>query len=231
MNAPADGGMDDILNTPFARFFVDLAGTYVFELQVVDNRGAQAPSESCQQPAATVTVTAIPEQDLHIQLVWDTPGDVDQTDGDGADVDLHLTHPTTEDWFQTAGVYDCYFANVKPDWGAIDDEDDNPSLDIDDTNGAGPENINLNNPEDTDGLGAPYRVGVHYFRDSVDEFGGVETWGFSDATVRVYIHGELVSELTRRLEHTNDFWEAVHIDWNESEQEVTEIDRLTTKIP
>ena len=67
---PMEGGPPDDPSTPRARFFVDLAGTYVFELRVVDQSGVMAPSEDCPQEPAQVVVHADPTEDIHLQLVW-----------------------------------------------------------------------------------------------------------------------------------------------------------------
>ena len=112
---PAEGGPADEPGTPTAVFFVDLAGTYEIELRVTDVGGLTAPSESCPDPVARVFINANPDEDIHIQLVWDTPGDDDQTDASGSDVDLHFLHPRGNDWFRAGGGdYDCYFANPTP---------------------------------------------------------------------------------------------------------------------
>ncbi len=144
--SPADGGAPDDTSTPTAVFFVDLAGDYTLSLRVTDNLDLSAPSADCDQPDALVQIHATPNQDIHVQLVWDTPGDPDQTDGEGSDVDMHMLHPNGRAWM--IAPLDCYYANVSPDWGPAG-PDGNPSLDIDDTNGAGPENINLEAPENT----------------------------------------------------------------------------------
>ncbi|MGB0646838.1 MAG: choice-of-anchor D domain-containing protein, partial [Bradymonadia bacterium] len=147
---PADGGPADDTSTPEAFFFVDIAGRYTLELKVVDNLG----QPSCDPPAAVVTVTAVPNKDLHIELTWQTPSDPDETDTTGTDLDLHLRHQLAtadgqNNWASAAGDdgrYDCYYLNKAPNWGGSGVED-NPSLDIDDTNGAGPENITMAGPE------------------------------------------------------------------------------------
>ena len=226
---PAEGGPEDQTSTPNAVFFVDLAGTYVLELIVTDSDGAS--SEQCPQAVARMVINSNPDEDIHLQLVWDTPGDDDQTDLDGSDVDLHFQHPSGIDWFRDGGQYDCYFGNPTPDWGQIGFSDDNPSLDIDDTNGAGPENINLDSPENTQTLGGPYRVAVHYYRASVGPFGGAETYGPSDVTLRIYLGGVLTREFTRRLDDTNDFWEVAGIFWTDNDRRVVEIDQVSSRLP
>ncbi|MBV70527.1 MAG: hypothetical protein CMH52_04180 [Myxococcales bacterium] len=228
---PAEGGPADQTSTPGAVFFVDLAGTYVIELRVTDSGGVTAPSSTCPQGEARMTIVANPDEDIHLQLVWDTPGDADQTDLDGSDVDLHFLHPRGADWFRDGGSFDCYFGNPTPDWGQIGRPEDNPSLDIDDTNGAGPENINLDSPENTQTLGGPYRVAVHYYRASVGPFGGADNWGASDATLRIYLGGVLTREFTRRLNDTNEFWEVAGIIWANGDRRVVEIDQVSERLP
>ena len=82
-------------------------------------------SEYCEQDPAQVRIFAEPDEDIHLQLVWDTPGDRDQTDGTGTDVDLHFLHPNGMSWFDR--LQDCFFGNPSPDWGNIGQLDDNPS--------------------------------------------------------------------------------------------------------
>jgi len=207
---PADGGPDDDPATPEARFFVDVAGQYEFELIVVDELG----QESCEPLAtARVTVSAVPDKDLHIQLVWTTPDDPDETDMRGTDVDLHLRHPMANGgWNTDAGAYDCYFANKTPDWGAQLDPADNPSLDIDDTNGAGPENINLARPEPV-----TYDVAALYFR-AESALGGDDPTveHLSLVTVRIYARGELLAEwLDKEMQRRADLWFIASVRWCE----------------
>jgi hypothetical protein len=221
---PADGAVDDREDTPTAVLFAELLGTYVVELEVEDDLGQTAPSEVCPDPVARVTINVETDEDIHVQLVWDTPGDPDQTDQEGSDVDLHFLHPNGVGW--QISPLDCYYANANPDWGVRGRPDDDPSLDIDDVNGAGPENLNLNNPEDTTALGNFYRVGVHYYRAENFLSGG--TYGFSDVTIRVYLGGQLEweNEVPKRMQTTNQFWEVAQIVWTANEKRVRVIDRL-----
>lgn len=230
---PQDGGPVDDPTTPLARFFVDLAGDYTLELRVTDNLDLSAPSDSCEAPNSIVRVHATPNEDIHVQLVWRTPADPDETDTEGTDVDLHVLHPNGQNWF--SAPLDNYFANPNPDWGRVGDDTDDPSLDIDDVNGAGPENINLDNPENTAMLGGQYRVGVHYYR-SDDIFGGRD-WGPSFVTLRVFLGGVPAFDNTvdgigmnppgeKQLRQTDDFWEAVGIIWTPDDRRVVPIDIL-----
>lgn len=223
---PLDTGRPDDESTPRALFFVDLAGTYTIELTVTDNLGMSAPSEACQQPAAVVTIEAQPDQDIHVQMVWNTPADADQTDGDGADVDLHLRHPAGRRWAQAP--LDCYYANPSPDWGPAGPPG-NPSLDIDDVNGAGPENINLDEPENTDALGGQYRIGIDYYR--ADNFATGRSWGPSEVTVRIYLGGVQAGEWVRVLQDTHHFWVVGSIVWTDADRRVQEINRYYQQVP
>jgi hypothetical protein len=217
----------DDLSTPNAQFFVDLAGVYVFHLIVTDEFGFQAPSNSCPQAEASITVNSLPDEDIHVELTWSTPGDPNETDSEGTDIDLHFRHPNGGRWNQSP--YDCYFANPNPDWGPTGAMS-NPSLDIDDINGAGPENINLNDPEFTDQttIPGPYIVGVHYYSS-----GGLFTadYGSSESTIRVYLGGVLEGTYTRVLNVTGNFWEVAGVIWTSNEQRVQEINRFYDSPP
>jgi hypothetical protein len=187
---------------------VNCAGTYRFRLQVQDASGAW----SCIPATAEVVVVPCCGG-FHVELLWDTPGDPDPTDGGpeaGTDLDLHLTHPyaggTDQDgdgvpdgWFDIP--FDCFWFNAKPDWGSMDPSvNDNPSLDRDDTDGMGPENINLHGPE-----AVTYRVGVHAFND--------HGYGPSTVTVRVFMWGNLVFEVSGAVLTSGDLWEVCTIEW------------------
>jgi hypothetical protein len=229
---PADGGQADDTTTPQAFFFVDVAGEYVIELTVEDDQGFSAPSNDCPQSAATVYINALPEGAVHVELTWHTPSDVDETDLDGTDVDLHLLHPNSGGWANGLSnlsgetLYDCYYANTNPEWGPAG-PDGNPSLDIDDTNGAGPENITIDTPEITNN--GYYRVGVHYY-SSGDSFFG-EDYGPSDSTIRIYLQGVIAGEWTQRLNFTGNFWDVAGIEWGANSSRVIEINRLYEYTP
>ena len=219
---PADGGDEDDDSTPTANFFVDLAGDFEIELQVFDNLG----QVSCDPVAsARVLIHAVPDEDLHVQLVWTTPDDPDETDGTGTDVDLHLRHERASGMWGH-DPFDCYFRNSTPDWGVQGDPADNPSLDIDDTNGAGPENINLSDPE----VGVTYDVGAIYFR-SESTFGlrdvDPRTEHLSLVTVRIFARGDLLTEVVdREMEHVDEIWHVARITWCEDFQRCPEIEVL-----
>jgi len=174
--------------------FLDAAGNYELSLNIVDNRG-------CVSEPASVHAIARSDDDIMLQLTWRTPADPDETDagaGAGADIDLHLLHPNGcwED-----RTWDCHFRAANPNWGDVARADDDPSVDIDDTDGAGPEVISLNNPES----GLTYLVGVNYWDD--------HGFGRSDATLRVYVFGELVFEQTRTLTASGQWWVPASVAW------------------
>lgn len=198
-------------NVASPQLFLDLAGRYVIELRVFDAQN----TPSCE--TAMVTILATPNEDIHVQLVWDTPGDPDQTDSGlnrGTDVDLHFLHPRGS-WNNSP--WDCYWLNVEPNWGSLGSSGDDPSLDIDDTDGSGPENINLNNPENT-----TYRVGAYYFSD--------HGYGPSYATIRIYLRATLVFEYRDKyLERTGKFWDVASIEWPAAS--VNQIDRVVEGFP
>ncbi len=213
LSRPADGGPLDDETTSRALFFVDLAGDYQLELKVYDNLG----QVSCSPyDRVTIEVHAVPQKDLHVQLVWSTPDDPDETDRIGTDVDLHLRHQNAGDlWSAHADMWDCYFNNKTPDWGILNDVTDNPTLDIDDKNGAGPENINLANPE----ADHYYDIGALYF-NAFSTFGienaDPRTAHTSYATVRIFIKGSLLAEFVDQpLTENRQLWWVARLNWCE----------------
>lgn len=195
-------------NFPNPTFEANVAGAYLFKLTVWDEND----TPSCVPDEAELVV--IPDEAIHVELLWNTPNDPDQTDEGpeaGADLDLHFVHPYAggpdldgngepDGWFDQP--FDCFWFNPTPQWASFDPAiDDNPSLDRDDTDGAGPENLNLNIPEND----KQYLVGVHYWAD--------HKFGPSYATVRVYIYADLVFELTDVKLVNYDMWEVCTVDW------------------
>ena len=194
--------------SPDPTFQANVAGTYIFHLRVWDQNG----DESCVPAEYAVFVN--PDEAIHVELLWDTPNDPEQTDEGpeaGADLDMHFLHPfaTGEDidgdgepdgWFDQP--FDCYWFNPHPNWASIDPMiNDDPGLDRDDTDGAGPENVNLNVPQE----GLVYKVGVHYWND--------HGYGPSYATVRIYIYSTLVFQISDVELVGLDMWEVATIGW------------------
>jgi hypothetical protein len=134
-------------------------------------------------------------------------------------VDLHLWRVGSGNWFDAAA--DCYFRNCDSsrnqdlEWGAAGSRD-NPRLDLDDVDGNGPENINIDFPEDR-----TYRVGVHYWDD--DDFGP------STVIIRIYCLAQLVREfepVTLRAigtSPTNDLWQVADVVWSGNTCTVNEL--------
>lgn len=136
-------------------FTPDIAGEYRLRLTVRDDSGHEASCET--------RVRAIATEGLRVEMFWDTV----------SDMDLHLLQPGDGQWRTEDS---CYYANCLrggPDWGVRGVDEDDPSLDIDNTREFGPENINVELPEN--GI---FRVGVHAFSNNARA-----------VTVRVYCGG------------------------------------------
>ena len=192
---------------PNPTFEANVAGVYKFSLTVWDEFGIP----SCFP--ATHQVVVICDETIHIELLWQTPADPDETDTGpeaGSDLDLHFLHPwaagpdvdgdgAPDGWFDIP--FDAFWFNAHPNWGSYDPGiNDDPGLDRDDTDGAGPENINLDIPENV-----TYKVGVHYWND--------HGYDSALATVRVYLYSQLVFEAADVLLEDSDMWSVCTIQW------------------
>lgn len=172
-------------------FRPDLAGSYVLRLTAIDAGGLAGICET--------QVLAVATEGLRVEMFWDT---------DGTDMDLHVLSPAADAWFTNL---DCHFANCTSglSWGEATDDDD-PHLDIDDTNGFGPENINIDVPEL-----AAYEIGVHAFQGRSLQ---------NAVTVRIYCGGSKtepkvsIGPVTLRgstSPFNNDFWKVATVEVQE----------------
>ena len=145
-----------------------------------DDVEEDAPSDASWdvEPDSEVDTGDDAAPDIHVQLIWHTPGDPDETDLDGSDLDLYLMHSNAADHWN-ASSWVCSRVNPTPDWGETGARSHNPSFEDDDVDGEGPENIYLDHAE----AGVTYTVGVREFTD--------RGFGPSTATVRVYLRGVL----------------------------------------
>ena len=200
----------------FASLFLDLAGAYEVCLSVVDAQGTESCNVSCVQ------ANARPSEKIHVQLIWTTPLDPIVGDGDGADIDLHFTRVPQGIWGDTGDPgakngWDVFFLNREVVWNMPGLAPETPSLDRDDTDGEGPENVNLDDPNAC-GL---YAVGIHYFDDN--------GFGTSYATIRIFVNGQ------RRFQKINvpvelggtssgDFWYVALLHWDGSTARIFDID-------
>ena len=196
---------------PNPTFAVNTVGQYEFTLRVWDAAG----TESCED--AKVQVLVLPDKAIHIELLWNTPADPDQTDsgpGAGADLDLHFAHALAngpdidcdgqpDPWF--SNPFDIFWFNKTANWGSSTSEADNPTLDLDDTDGAGPENLNLDQPEGTVSKPKAYDVGVHYWND--------HGFGVSYATVNIYVVGVLAVQYANVALKPLDMWYVGRLNW------------------
>jgi hypothetical protein len=185
------------------------AGEYEFCVVAWNGDGVKSCQPQC------VDVLIVPNNVLHVELLWDTPSDADQFDTGptaGADLDLHFTHANAsgsdidcdgspDPWF--SNPFDCFWFNPFPHWDDLSTVDDDPEMELDDTDGAGPENLDLASPANH-----PYSIGVHYWND--------HGFGTSLATVRVFMQGVLMLEYSQVEMHNLDMWYVGRLNWPNS---------------
>ncbi len=186
-------------NVAKPQFFAELAGRYVITLRVNPHDDV-----GCQEAADKVTVVAVPDQTIHIQLRWSIPDN---------DTDLHLVRYHLKDWpddkfgcftrGDDANANDCHWQNCNtrngsatpynaPDWGTIGNRADDPTLDIDDIPGSGPENINLSLPALGD-----YFVAAEYYSG----------YDSPSLTVKIWLFGVLQFSISgAKIPKDNQHW-------------------------
>lgn len=159
-----------------------------------------------------VTVTgSMSRLALWTELNWST---------DETDVDMHLLRPggTIGDSYD-----DCSYFNRSPDWGTLGYSGDDPALDVDDTDGYGPEHITM-----TEAVPGRYTLFVHFFSDHG------HTWEDTNARVAISTNGGVVQYFGPRLLTNNsgdryhgDFWFVCYIDYPSGT--ITAIDDLEVR--
>lgn len=192
----------------------NVVGDYEFCLEVTDQQGVV----SCEKTCKKVTATPLQTEDIHVELLWDTPSDPNQYDtgaAKGADMDLHFAHQDAngndydcdgkgDPWFNEK--FDAFWHNPKPKWGSQDPKaGDDATLDLIDADGAGPEDLNL--PTAGTNTQAPnvYALGVHYFND--------HKYGKSFASIRVWYKGVLTYQLLKVPMDPLSLWYVGKITW------------------
>jgi len=163
-----------------ADFNTDLAGEYIGRLVVTNSEGVR--SDPCE-----ATLDAEPAEALWVEMFWENGGD---------DMDLHLLAPGGTIETET----DCYYGNCTEsdwegglDWGVAGDSIDDPILDLDDISETGPENINIEIPQDGE-----YRVVVHDFPSSVYDAPNA-------VTINIYLDGVMEWTETRMIDGEDSY--------------------------
>lgn len=177
------------------RFTAVVPGFYALELRVTDQHNAL----NCNRARIGINIAergpdllAPQGDDIEVRLTWAR---------DDSDMDLHFLNASQPEARWNAAPWDCHWRNPVPNWGDLARSDDNPSQDIDNTQGFGPEWTRLNHPEDN----GVYRVGAYYHGSSL---------GPSHATIAVWSGGELLYEsTTSRPIAQGEFWQPAVISW------------------
>ncbi len=139
----------------------------------------------------------MPAAGVVIRLTWDTSE---------TDLDVHLVRENPSGVFTRNSAQDCYFANCKTSSTVVWDPSSatrtggNPSLDVDDTAGFGPEFLTLQQP-----LPNRYKVLVHFYNDGSPPQGAT-------ATLEVFFHGVSAARLARAIP-VGSWWDVGNVVW------------------
>ena len=170
-------------------FTPDLAGTYVGQLVVTNEAGMS--SSPC-----TAELTVMPNENLWIEMYWTHTGD---------DMDLHLLGPSGT--FESS-TGDCHWTNCtpyswsRPNWGNQSSTADDPTLDLDDISGTGPENINIEQPSN-----GTYTIIIH-------DYPGSSYDPANEVTVNVYLEGVLDWTDTRSISGEDSATTFAKVTWS-----------------
>lgn len=179
-----------------ASLYAELDGDYVVELVTSDQYGCDsAPVQTKLHVASTGKV--------HVQLTWPESY---------GDIDLHFLGPGGS----MDSSSDCYYGNCKPvlhslDWGrnnttvADGRSDNDPTLDVDELWGHGPENTTHDLPFD-----ASYEVVVHYYCHT-DDNGNSPSPDTVRANVKIFVNGQPVGQTYVQPMREGDKWRVARI--------------------
>ena len=182
--SPLNGDSSNKINR--AAFQAKIKGTYVVRLIVINDKGVSSVPAEC-------SVEAVSDDDLAVKLLWNNKN---------ADIDLHLIRPEGE---FGSNESDCYYWNCspqysgeRPDWGEAGETKDDPFLDIDNTDGIGPETVTINKPAN-----GTYKVTVHAYDTSK---------GPTTAVVKAYAHGTEEKSASLLMNQTDTCWDVFKIE-------------------
>lgn len=182
--SPLNGDPSNKINR--AAFQAKMKGSYTVRLIVINEKGISSVPAEC-------TVEAVSDDDLAVKLLWNNKN---------SDIDLHLIRPDGEFGDLTS---DCYYWNCspqysgeRPDWGVEGETKDDPFLDIDNTDGIGPETVTINKPDN--GI---YTVTIHAYDTSK---------GPSTAVVKAYAHGVEEKSASMLMNKTDTCWDVFKIE-------------------
>ena len=195
---------------------LDLDAYGNFSHEVVIKRGVNtivvmSTNQSGSSSKVMIINGTMAAQALWTELNWST---------DDTDVDLHLLRPNG---IISNSYDDCSYFNTNPDWGISGYSDDNPSLDVDDTDGYGPEHITMNSA-----TAGRYMLFVHFF----NEHG--HNWEYTNARLAISVNEQATKFfgpqilINNSAERTHgDFWFACYIDFPSGQ--ITPIDTVQTR--
>ena len=100
-NEDHSSGVADVLASAQAKAFLEIVGTYHFQLVTRDILEREIPSETCPQEPINFVIQVTPPVGLYIQLAWIPPSDLAIFGDEATDLDLYLMSPRAVKYYPT----------------------------------------------------------------------------------------------------------------------------------
>ncbi len=174
------------------QLWLDQLGDY----EIILNMNDLNDKQRCEP--STVKIRVAPREPIYIQLTWNTPTIPNPTPDTSPDLDLYYFHSNAQSW--NDDTWAVYWSRKTQTWDSGKATLETENLDPSSPWGPVTEVVTHTNPAD-----GSYRIGVHY-APTGDR-------GPTNATIRIYIQGQLKYSLPDQQMTKNQLWHIGDLHW------------------